>query len=51
MVSSAKCLAQGLGHFLAFKCFLYLLVFLDDNKLEYKQVCMEVKETRQVKQR
>ena len=42
MVSSTKRLALRLGHFLALQS---LLVFPDDNKLEYNQARLQLKET------
>ena len=45
MVSSTKRLALRLGHFLALECFQSLLVFPDDNKLEYNQARLQLKET------
>ena len=44
MVSSTKRLALRLGHFLALECFQSLLVFPDDNKLEYNQARLQLKE-------
>ena len=45
MVSSTKRLALRLGHFLALECFQSLLVFPDDNMLEYNQARLQLKES------